>query len=173
MFPGVRAKAKRIGDDFSMMLSRTRLEVRSQYNFRSRGVNAGRTTSSMGDPTTSWGRNVVVYACCSGGSMLPATLSASVHGVERPRRLQFAHVFRMHFFFHVLILFGHYVQNTLENELISIYDLRFRFCLDMPLGTAVVITPRTLFSDCSSAENLQGSSFEKNPFFPLNCKLLY
>ena len=32
LFPGVRAKAKRVGDDFSMLRSRTRLEVRSQFN---------------------------------------------------------------------------------------------------------------------------------------------
>ena len=34
LFPGVRAKAKRIGDDVSMMPSRMRLEVRSQYNLK-------------------------------------------------------------------------------------------------------------------------------------------
>ena len=39
----------------------------------------------MGGPTTSRGRNVVVYACCCGVSVLPiARLSASVHSFERP-----------------------------------------------------------------------------------------
>ena len=32
LFPGVRAKAKIIGDDLSVITSRTRLEVRSQLN---------------------------------------------------------------------------------------------------------------------------------------------
>ena len=43
-------------------------------------------------------------------------------------------VFRLHFSFHVLILFGHHVLNTLENELISIFFFDFRFCLDTPSG---------------------------------------
>ena len=39
----------------------------------------------MGDPTTSRGRNVVVYACCSGGSVLSSVrLAAFVQSFERP-----------------------------------------------------------------------------------------
>ena len=90
----------------------------------------------MGGPTTSLSRNVVVYACCSGGSVLPRVrLTACVHRFERPvgcnSPLCFTW-FRPHFSFSRLILFGHLFQNTLENELISTYDLRLRFRLDMP-----------------------------------------
>ena len=88
LFPGVRAKPKMIGDGFSMMPSRTRLEARSQYILK---VDPGAPTldvsinTSMGGPTTSRDRNVVVYACCSDGSVLPsARLSACVHSFERP-----------------------------------------------------------------------------------------
>ena len=82
---------------------------------------------------TSRGCNVVVYPCRFGGSVFPsATLSACVH-----RQLSVA--FRLHFSFHVLILFGHLVHNTLENELFSIYDLRLQFCLDMPSCTELEI----------------------------------
>ena len=42
LFPGVLAKPKRIGDDFSLMPSRTRLEVRSQYNLK---LDPGASTS--------------------------------------------------------------------------------------------------------------------------------
>ena len=67
----------------------------------------------MGGPTISRGRNVVVYACCSGGSVLPsARLSACVHGFERPPGCSSPMFFRLHFSVHVLILFGHRVQNT-------------------------------------------------------------
>ena len=47
LFPGVRAKGKRIGDDSSMMPSRTRLEVRSQYNLK---FDPGASTSDAPPP---------------------------------------------------------------------------------------------------------------------------
>ena len=75
------------------MPSKIRLEVRSQYEYQylvqfivwSRGVNFGRATTSMGGPTTSRGRPVVVSACCFGVPVLPsARRSACVHNYERP-----------------------------------------------------------------------------------------
>ena len=47
LFPGVRAKAKRSRDGFSMMPSRTRLEVRSQYNLK---FDPGASTSDAPPP---------------------------------------------------------------------------------------------------------------------------
>ena len=47
LFPGVRAKAKIIGDDFSMIPSRTTLEVRSQYNLK---FDPGASTSDAPPP---------------------------------------------------------------------------------------------------------------------------
>ena len=47
LFPGVRAEVKRIGDDFSMIPSRTRLEVRSQYNLK---FDPGASTSDAPPP---------------------------------------------------------------------------------------------------------------------------
>ena len=67
-------------------------------------------------------------ACFFGGSVLPSTC---VHSFERPV-VPALRCFRLHFSLNILILFGHHVLSPLENELISIYDLRLRFCVDMP-----------------------------------------
>ena len=51
-----------------------------QFKVESRGVNVGRAITSMGGPTTSRGRIVVVTAFCCGGSVLPsARWSPCVH----------------------------------------------------------------------------------------------
>ena len=47
LFPGVRAKGKRIGDDFSMIPSRTGLELRFQYNLK---FDPGASTSDAPPP---------------------------------------------------------------------------------------------------------------------------
>ena len=85
LFPGVRAKAKIIEGDFSMMPSRMRLEVCSQYSLKfDPGASTLDATTSMGGPTTSRGRNAVVSACCCGGSLLPsARFSPRVQSFER------------------------------------------------------------------------------------------
>ena len=50
LFPGVRAKSKRIGGDFSMMPSRTRMQVRSQYNLK-----FDPAASTLDPPPPPWG----------------------------------------------------------------------------------------------------------------------
>ena len=87
LFPGVRAKAKIIGDDFRVMPSRMRLEVRSQYN-----LNFDPEASTLDAPQPPWEAQrppgVEMWPCMSaapGASVLPsARLSASVHSFERP-----------------------------------------------------------------------------------------
>ena len=86
LFPGVRAKSKRIGGDFSMMPSRTRMQVRSQYNLK-----FDPAASTLDPPPPPWGGQrppgVEMSSCMPAAlvDVLPsARLSSCVRSFERP-----------------------------------------------------------------------------------------
>ena len=136
LLPGVRAKAKRTGDEFTMP-SRTRLEVRSQYNLK---FDPGASTRHHlhGRPNDLPGSKcrrlcLLLWWICVAERYVDVDCRHVVHSFGRPVGCSSPLFFWLHFSFHVLILFGHCVEITLEDG----FDFDVRFPVSILFGHAL------------------------------------
>ena len=139
LLPGVRAKSKRIGDDFGKMPSRTRLEIRSQYSTLNYDLGA----STLDAPPPPWEaqppRGVELSTCMPAALLVDLCCRALdcrhvcvVHSFERPVGCSSPTFYGCIYLF-LYSQFGSVSTPRPEHCRKRVhfdYALRFQFCLD-------------------------------------------